>query len=1063
MNNKTSILGVKKISSLLALISILFSITRIDLISASIIAGPDFNVKISANNDSTYTTSLTNVGVGTALSFKNVAILDNSGTTNGTYSVNFPAGFTYNSYDASQNTCGFSLISSTNSSFKYSYSNSGAICNSVIILNYTVNSSATSGLNNINLLDTTDIAHQNIIGQVSVDVKTNNFISRAQTLDLNGNGYIDAYKLNLANSNNTGTLSGLQVNGVSVGTVYSSGTSYILPFSDDIWNTGDLPQITGTFDGLTIGNNDINEEDLARPKILKINSTLLSTLGSQSLNIGTGNLLFDISENLIPSSTGSFTLLKGTGTITGTFSFLNDNLTKLYFVTSSSLSVGTYTLTATSGAKDWSSNGNIIDVSIPSLIVADSSAPTGIAIGTSTGISINDGASLTNNNYVQLTLAAIDDIGVSQMMISNVSNFSGASWETYNTSKLNWDLGTGAGTKTVYIKFKDEAGNISSTYSDSIEYGPTNNYISFNNLNSIYTNNSSIDLSGSCNYISSTGSTLGTTLSGSVNGVSIGSINCNSQIWSHTFNLADNTTNLIRLEFDNNSSINNEISIIRPIPTCSTPSNATLVPGTTYPTCDFTCNTGYTKQGGSCIAKSTAITTAISNSRTFSFTAFTLYYNSPQTKSSLPLSIANGTSTLTTTFTLASNGTDVSLSNSSEAISCNSGYHVSGTSCAINQSSGGGGGGGSITPTCTDTMLQCSLYNNSYIWTRKSGVSCTGGNLGLSCIPASQTGTTNTGTTTTQTGTTNTSTGNTNQGGGTNTGTTTTQVPEIIEIVKADGTKIYLNDIANHFAKNYIIALASSGIVNGYPDNTFRPDNNTSRIEFLKMLLKGLGKDYSSYAGQKNPFWDVDDNSWQSRVVAKALALGIISQNKYFNPDKTISREETMKMLIRTSGINLLSVTNSSFADSNGWAKNYIETAYKAGIISGQSIGGKLIFRPTDNITRAEVAKIIVKSIELLNSGLTNQTNTSTTNTIINKVKDAYTLTKELKFGDYGDEVGYLQDIMKHFNYFDYDSTKYFGNITKTAYINFAKDKLGIISDGTMLKSDISKIMELNW
>lgn len=1058
--NKLNIIAIKKIFSSLALISLLFSLTRIDLISASIIAWPDFNVKISSNSDATYTTNLTNVWVWTNLSFKNVSILDNS-SLSWTYSINFPAWFTYNSYDSSQNTCGFSLISSTNSSFKYSYSNQASTCNSVIIINYTVNSNASAGNNNINILD----ENNNISWQVSIDIKTNNFVTRAQTLDLNSDWYIDAYKLNLANSSNTGTLSWLQVVWVSVWTIYSSWSQYILPFSDNIFNTWDLPQITGTFDWLSVWNNDINEEDLARPKIMKINSTLLSTLWGLSLNIWTWNLLFDISENLIPSSTWSFTLMKGTWTIAWTFSFLNDNLTKLYFVPSVALSAWTYALSATSGAKDWSSNWNIIDVTIPSLIVSDTIAPNWIIIWTSTWITINNWADSTNNNYTQLTIAATDNVWISQMMISNYSNFSWASWETYNTSKTNWPLLTWNWTKIVYIKFKDIEWNISSVYNDSIEYLVTNNYINFNNLGSIYTNNTTITLSWGCNYISSTWTTLWNTLSGTVNGVPIWiPINCDSQTWSSVFNLTDNTTNIIKLEFDNNSSINNEISIIRPIPTCTAPTNWTLVWWTIYPTCDFTCNTGYTKQWWSCIAKSTTVNTAIHNSRTFNFTSFLLYHWTPQTKVSTALAISNWTSTLTTTFSLWTDWTTVSLSNSAEAITCNSWYQISWTSCVAPTPPPSSSGGWTNTLTCLDTELQCTISNWIYIWKVKTWTSCTSTKIWTACIPTSTGSTTNTWTTNTGV----TSTWTTSSSTGTSSSWTTNiwdqwSQNEIIEIIKADWTKIYFSDIGNHFAKKYIIQLAASWIINWYSDNTFRPDNNTSRIEFLKMLLKWLGKDYSSYVWQKNPFWDVDDNSWQSPIVSKALVLGIISQNKYFYPDKTISREEAMKMLIRTSEMTMLNVANSSFDDSNGWAKNYIETAYKAGIINGQNISWKLMFRPSDNITRAEVAKLIVKTIEFVKNWNLISSNTNT-NLSIKYVKDIYILTKELKFWDYGDQVWYLQDIMKHFNYFDYDSTKYFWNITKESYIKFAEDKLWITSiDWTVKLDSITKIMNLNW
>ncbi|MCA9382202.1 hypothetical protein KC660_02225 [Candidatus Dojkabacteria bacterium] len=94
-------------------------------------------------------------------------------------------------------------------------------------------------------------------------------------------------------------------------------------------------------------------------------------------------------------------------------------------------------------------------------ISIDNIAPTG-------SISINGGDAYTSSANVILTLSATDTgSGVSQMMISNSSSFSGATWETYSTTKA-WSLISGNGTKTVYVKYKDNDSNISSAYSDSI-------------------------------------------------------------------------------------------------------------------------------------------------------------------------------------------------------------------------------------------------------------------------------------------------------------------------------------------------------------------------------------------------------------------------------------------------------------------------------------------------------------------------------------------------------------------------------------------------------------------
>lgn len=86
-------------------------------------------------------------------------------------------------------------------------------------------------------------------------------------------------------------------------------------------------------------------------------------------------------------------------------------------------------------------------------------------------ISINNGSAYVNITSVNLTLSASDPNGVVQMCISNSAICT--SWEAYATSK-SWTLPSGDGTKSVYVWFKDSAGNVNSTpYSGSIIFDAT--------------------------------------------------------------------------------------------------------------------------------------------------------------------------------------------------------------------------------------------------------------------------------------------------------------------------------------------------------------------------------------------------------------------------------------------------------------------------------------------------------------------------------------------------------------------------------------------------------------
>ena len=177
----------------------------------------------------------------------------------------------------------------------------------------------------------------------------------------------------------------------------------------------------------------------------------------------------------------------------------------------------------------------------------------------------------------------------------------------------------------------------------------------------------------------------------------------------------------------------------------------------------------------------------------------------------------------------------------------------------------------------------------------------------------------------------------------------------------------YVLHITNTFATQYIIKLAGLGIINGYEDGTFRPERNASRAEYLKMVLRGMDINYDDVNVSNLTFADVDKNSWIAKVVAKAAEQGMIdTNNRNFRPNDNITRAEAMKLLLNAAGIEVNeSLTTSDFSDVSGWATKYIQKAKELGIVNGQEVGGRLIFRPNDNITRAEVSKIVVLTMEL--------------------------------------------------------------------------------------------------
>ena len=130
---------------------------------------------------------------------------------------------------------------------------------------------------------------------------------------------------------------------------------------------------------------------------------------------------------------------------------------------------------------------------ISGTIIHDGTAPTG-----SITISNSGNAGYTNESAPDLTLSATDTNGVTKMYVSNTSGCAtGGTEEDYATSKSAWTLGQNNTTATVYVKFKDIAGNWSSCFSDNIVHdniAPTSTSISISSGDT-YATSTSVSLS----------------------------------------------------------------------------------------------------------------------------------------------------------------------------------------------------------------------------------------------------------------------------------------------------------------------------------------------------------------------------------------------------------------------------------------------------------------------------------------------------------------------------------------------------------------------------------------
>ena len=161
--------------------------------------------------------------------------------------------------------------------------------------------------------------------------------------------------------------------------------------------------------------------------------------------------------------------------------------------------------------------------------------------------------------------------------------------------------------------------------------------------------------------------------------------------------------------------------------------------------------------------------------------------------------------------------------------------------------------------------------------------------------------------------------------------------------------------------------ISAKGITDGYPDGTFRPNNNVTRAEFAKMVVETFQFDT---AGQEvTKFEDVKSTDWFYPYVATLYNLGIIngrSETK-FAPNEPVTREEMAKMislaLSKAGKVSLSAIPTISFKDDSSisaWAKKYVAVVVENGIMEGR---GNSTFAPKANATRAEVATVVVRAL----------------------------------------------------------------------------------------------------
>lgn len=144
----------------------------------------------------------------------------------------------------------------------------------------------------------------------------------------------------------------------------------------------------------------------------------------------------------------------------------------------------------------------------------------------------------------------------------------------------------------------------------------------------------------------------------------------------------------------------------------------------------------------------------------------------------------------------------------------------------------------------------------------------------------------------------------------------------------------------------------------GYPDGTVRPGNNITRAEVATIFYRLLSDEVrNENLTTTNSFSDVNAGDWFNNAVSTMAKMGIIKgyEDGTFRPQENITRAEFAAIASRFDKENT-DVKDANFTDIEGhWAKIEISKAAMKGWVTGDPSGS---FRPNDKITRAEAMAI---------------------------------------------------------------------------------------------------------
>ena len=172
-------------------------------------------------------------------------------------------------------------------------------------------------------------------------------------------------------------------------------------------------------------------------------------------------------------------------------------------------------------------------------------------------------------------------------------------------------------------------------------------------------------------------------------------------------------------------------------------------------------------------------------------------------------------------------------------------------------------------------------------------------------------------------------------------------------------------DVPNDFwAKTQIVALSNRGVITGFSDGTFKPDQPINRAEFAGIVQKAFDQQKTKPVMK---FTDIKDGFWATSAIDEATQTGFMTgyPGGAFKPEQAIPRLEMLSaiatgMQLAPKGDPIQALSRYSDAkELPKWAVSKVSSAIESGIM----IPNSTTLEPTKTATRADAAMFIYQAL----------------------------------------------------------------------------------------------------